>query len=120
MASKETHQSSIANRPVVLTLGALYLPMALTAVTLHESSYGVSPTVVVPALIKAAPASLLATVLFLAMVWTGWILQVRIAGSVPYVGGLLNWFVLLYFLITEMHVLGLMFFTQQRRVGWFE
>jgi hypothetical protein len=109
-------------RYTALAAGFLYFPMALLAVAISDSFGALNPVVVVPAIARAPLQYLVASAMFFAVV------ALRYAGEVflpaivpiPLVPSLLAGFVALYCLTVEMRILGLLYFTNRKRFGWFE
>jgi len=98
--------------------GLMYLPMGLIAVALFDSFMGLNPLVVIAGIVKTLPAYLFAVALFFMCYFvSGW-LQELISGAVPVLGSLIAGAVALYFLMVEMHVLGLIYNTHAKRLGW--
>lgn len=103
---------------ICLVWGLLYLPMGLIAVALFDSFTALNPLLVVRGILKTLPAYLVAAGIFLlCYVVSGW-LQELISAAVPVVGSLIAGVVALYFLMVEMHVLGLIYCTHAKRLGW--
>lgn len=101
-----------------LAWGLMYLPMGLIAVALFDSLTALNPLLVIGGILKTLPAYLFAAALFfLCYFVSGW-LQELISAVVPVLGSLIAGAVALYFLMVEMHVLGLIYNTHAKRLGW--
>ncbi len=102
----------------LLAFAALYLPMSLLAVTVLDSVGALNPVTVIGGILRVGPAYLLAVGVLLACFWASASLQQTASNYVPYVGSLLAVAVSLYFLMVEMHVLGLLYRCYEQRLGW--
>ena len=99
--------------------GMLYLPMAVLGVVLFEGPKGLSPLVVLPSLVKVGPAYLAACGLLAAGAALHVVIDKYVVATIPVVGPLLSWALLLYFLMAGMRVLGLIYSCYERRLNWF-
>jgi len=104
---------------VLLVLGLLYLPMALLAVALYDSFAGLSPLVVIPAIVRVAPAYSVACGLLLVASAARLCLW-RLLSPIPLLGVLLDSTVTLYFLMCEMYILGILYLAYEKKLKWFE
>ena len=102
-----------------LTWAVLYLPMALIGASLYESFAGLNPLLVTAGVVRTSPAYVAAAAMFFLCYAASFVLQ-RFASAVPLVGSVVAWAVSLYFLMAEMRVLGLLYRTHARRLGWFD
>ncbi len=100
--------------------GLMYLPMALIAVALFDSFMALNPLVVIGGILKTLPAYLFAAAIFFVCYFVSAWVKELISAAVPVVGSLIAGAVALYFLMVEMHVLGLLYNTHAKRLGWFE
>lgn len=108
--------------PVLLALGAcglLCIPMALIALTIFGLGGALNPFLVVGSIFRVLGQYLVACVVLAVLV------GLRVASATyfaefgllvgPVVDGLLS----LYFLIVEMRILGLIYYANEERLGWF-
>jgi len=102
----------------LLVVSALYAPMAFTAVALFRSLAALNPAVVLPAMSKVGLEYVTACVL-LALVVAGRTLIGKIMPGNVLLRPLIEAPVGLYFLAVEMHILGLMYYTNRDKLGWF-
>jgi hypothetical protein len=106
--------------PTVI-FGCLYFPMAFLAAAMFDSVTAINPLVVIPAICKV-PLQYLVTFVLL-----GAVFLVRWAGDavlpmvipVPVVPTLISSFIGLYFLTVECRMLGLLYYTNKHKLGWF-
>jgi len=101
-------------------LGASYLPMGLIAVALYGSMGALNPITVLGGIIKTMPAYLVAAGSFFVIYAVNLGLRIAIAKGAPLGISPLGWAVSLYFLMVEMYILGRLYYTHSRRLGWFE
>jgi hypothetical protein len=102
-------------------IGCLYFPMAFLSVAMFDSWTGVNPLLVIPAISKV-PLQYLVTCIIL-----GLIVATRSVGvtylpmliSIPFVPFLLASFIGLYFLTVECRILGILYFCNKQKFGWF-
>ncbi|WP_040549895.1 FHA domain-containing protein [Pedosphaera parvula] len=106
--------------PAIL-FGCVYFPMAILSATMLGSITAINPLVVIPAIAKV-PLQY-----FVAFLVLGGVFLVRWAGAawlptiipVRFVPGLISSFVGLYFLTVECRVLGLLYYANKQKIGWF-
>jgi hypothetical protein len=106
---------------VLLTAaGAFYFPMALVGVALADSIAGVNPAVIVPSILKILGHYLMAfalVVLLVAAQWAGEWLARRMA--IPLLPTFLAELITLYLIVVTARVLGIMYYVNRERLGWF-
>lgn len=101
-------------------LGTIYFPMALLSVALHDDLGGLSPHLVLPAILRV-PVDYFLTCLGLAVIYFGLFpLQIALSEAVPILGGLIGWIVTLYLVVLEMHIIGTLYHANPHAIGWFE
>ncbi|MDY7009378.1 MAG: hypothetical protein SVV80_01315 [Planctomycetota bacterium] len=104
---------------VFIAVGVLYFPMALIGVVIFDGLAGLNPIKVFPAITKIAPAYLVACVM-LAIVMGAWVvLGTFLWRRIPVIGSILSGVAMLYFLMVEMRILGLLYRVHEKRLGWF-
>jgi hypothetical protein len=103
---------------VLLAGSMLYLPMALLAGAMHQSALAAGPWLVVPAMMRTPLAYLETCLLVLGVLGVSALLHTA-AGYVPYLGGLVSWFVTFYGNAAIMHRLGAMYYLHRRTLDWF-
>lgn len=103
-----------------LAFGIFYFPMALLAVCMADSGTAVSPLVVLPAILSVPLEYLTACLALLAVVVIRY-LGDKVIGiiPVPFLPTFVAGFAALYFLTVEMRILGLMYYTNRKRFGWY-
>lgn len=103
---------------LLLLPGLVYLPMALLAVTMHEFIYALRPKIVIPSIRKTQPYYFVACVMLAAVLAAG-ALAMYLVTAIPYVGLLVGIAIMLYLLMTGMHIVGLIFVAYESRLDWF-
>ena len=105
----------------LFALGLLYFPMALLAVAMSNNLLAVNPLVVMPAIARLNLQYVLACVVFFGMVLVRFVSEslLHVLLPIPVLPGLISSFIALYFLCVEMRLLGLLYFTNKKRLGWF-
>ncbi len=104
---------------IAFGVGLLYLPMALLGVCLTENFLMASPHVVIPAMLKVPVEYVTACAALAAVVALRWFGVPAVESQVSFFGGIVAEFLALYCLVFEMRVLGVLYYTRQRRLGWF-
>lgn len=100
----------------LLALGGLYLPMALLAVGMHGTLFALNPLLIVVSIAKV-PLEYLVTCFVLGIVAVCNALA-QLVGFVPILGGLVAGVFSLYFIMVEMRILGMLFYSKRRELGW--
>lgn len=98
-------------------LGAFYIPMAIMAVAIRESIGAVSPHIVLPAIARVFPAYLAVCLLMGGLMMVGGVCNLLLS-FVPFVGWVIQGFVMLILLAIQMRILGLLFWGYEERFGW--
>ena len=103
-------------------LGLLYFPMALLAVSLSDSFSALSPWVVVPSIGRVPGQYLVCTLVVFGLVAIGQVSQQFLPEliPIPLVPSLVGSFIAFYALAVEMRILGLLYYTNRERFGWFK
>lgn len=104
----------------LIGVGLLYIPMALIGVAVYDTFSGMSPLRVLPAITKTLGPYAAACLMMGAIV----VLRVAVGLAVsalpfPLLTSLVAWFISFYLLIVEMRILGLLYLTNEKRIGWF-
>ena len=108
--------------PVVVAVaaGLLYLPMGLMAVALWDSLAALNPLLIIPSILKVPLQYLTACVLLAAVVGLRYFSGQFVGGASPLLVGLpIVDFLGLYFLMVEMRILGLIYYGNEEKFGWF-
>ena len=104
----------------LLGVGFLYLPMAILAVSMHDSLSALNPIAVVASIARIPVDYLLACGVLLALLGIESAIQFAVGKiPVPLLPGLLTHFTSLYFLSVSWRAVGLLHFANQRRLAWF-
>ena len=120
IVSEEPWEEAWRSALLLVALGTFYLPMALMAVALYDSFAGLNPVRVILGIIKTMPMYLVATALLAGVYVLAGVAERYLSGTIPILGPLAAGAVALYALMVEMHVLGLLYLTHRKRLGWFE
>lgn len=105
---------------LLAALAAAYLPMGLIAVALYGSIGAINPVTVIGGIVKTVPAYLVAVVVFFAVYALNVTVQAYLAQASPLALSPLTWAVSLYLLMVETCILGRLYYTHAKRLGWFE
>ncbi|MBI3874841.1 MAG: hypothetical protein HY300_02525, partial [Verrucomicrobia bacterium] len=105
----------------LFALGFLYFPMALLAVAMSNSFLAVNPLVVLPAITRLNLEYVAATAVFFGLVLARYLCETLLHRfvPVPILPTLVSGFLALYFLSAEMRLLGLMYYANRERLGWY-
>lgn len=104
----------------ILLLGLFCLPMAFLTVALADSLSGLNPLVIFSGIAKLPGAYLVVCLIFLVSVavQAGAGLLLTLTG-VPILPTVLGTFIMLYLVTVEMRSLGLLYYTNKKRLAWF-
>jgi tetratricopeptide (TPR) repeat protein len=104
--------------PLFIILGIFYYPMALIALALYENTWiPFNVTLIIGSIWKIKLAyflSLAAIVILIIIEYVVRLLFLRI----PFVGPFINWFVTIYFVAVQMHILGNVYYTNKHILRW--
>lgn len=119
-ARNDTEMSLTVLFPL-FALGFLYFPMALLAAAMSNSWSAVNPLVVLPAITRLNLQYVLACVVFFALVLVRFLSEALLNAvlPIPVLPTLITSFMALYFLAVEVRLLGLLYYTNRKRLGWF-
>lgn len=102
--------------------GMLYFPMALLAVAMADSFMAANPFVVLPSITRMPSQYIVVCVAFFGMISIRYVTErlISIHLGIPILSAVVISFLSLYFLAVEMRMLGVMYFINRRRLGWFK
>jgi hypothetical protein len=117
-----------------LVFGCLYFPMALLAVAMKDTPLAANPLVVVPAIFKAPLEYLVTAILMgaimalynsgdtlISAIFPRGLTTHSMAKMFGFLGAWAFWYFLqLYLLAVNMRILGLLYLSKKRKLGWFE
>ena len=101
--------------------GCFYFPMAFLTVAMFDSVGGINPIVVIPAIFKVPLQYLVAFLLMTAGVAV-YIFGLRGLPSlipIPFLPTLIGGFIFLYLLTVMSRILGLLYYLNRHKLGWF-
>lgn len=101
-------------------LGGFYFPMAVLAVGMTDNIFSLNPLVIIPSIAKLFVPYLVAT-LFMGILYGVYMLSQALVGwfDIAVLSTLIISFLSLYFTTVQMRILGLLYFTNKDRLGWF-
>jgi len=99
---------------IPLTLGLLYMPMGFLAVAIHDTIWAVNPFRVIRSIYRVADVYLLACLPLLIIP----VVNPQLS-AIPTLGPFLARLVIFYLLMVDMRILGLVYFTHKKQLGWF-
>jgi len=104
----------------LFVLGAFYFPMAVLAVGMTDNIFSLNPLVIIPSIAKLFLPYLVAT-LFMGVLYGVYKLSEIVVGfiDIAIVSSLIVSLLSLYFTTVQMRILGLLYFTNKDRLGWF-
>ncbi|MGZ4973011.1 MAG: hypothetical protein ACXWDN_09650, partial [Limisphaerales bacterium] len=104
----------------LIVLGCAALPMCILAAFLHETVFALNPLVLVVTVFRVPGEYLIACVVLGLLVGlrflSGYI--TALAHVIPVVPQVLDGFMSLYLLSVEMRIIGLIFYTKRKQLGW--
>ncbi|MCK5706051.1 MAG: B-box zinc finger protein [Candidatus Aureabacteria bacterium] len=116
----------ISKNPVFLiaaiafgVLGIIYYPMAIIATALDTNLF-VRPDVILVSIFKVIGPYIVACLLLAAIIVGNKLLGAVLIKISPIVGFITAYSLAFYFIIVEMRILGLIYYTNSERLGWFE
>ena len=98
-------------------LGLVWFPMCLLAVSIADSFSGLNPVLIAGSILRIPGDYAVACVAVLLLGAAGVLLKIA-AGFVPIFGGFLAASSSLYFLIVQMRLLGLMYYSNRTKLSW--
>jgi hypothetical protein len=104
---------------VLVGLGILYYPMSLIAVSLFNSVNGLNPAIVITSIMRVPFEYLIACLMFVLVVVVSAYVQGLFDIPVPFIGSFIGEFFALYFIMVQMRILGIMYYSNQKRLNWF-
>ncbi|MEI9961451.1 MAG: FHA domain-containing protein [Limisphaerales bacterium] len=104
-----------------ILFGCAYFPMAFTAVAMFDSVTAVNPLLVIPSILKIPLEYLLTIIIFAVILLVRWLGEAVLPELVPipFLPAIFANFFGLYLLTVEMRILGLLYLTKKRELGWF-
>ncbi|HZQ46278.1 MAG TPA: hypothetical protein VFC07_04645, partial [Verrucomicrobiae bacterium] len=105
-----------------IVLGCLYFPMGFLAVAMFDTITALNPMLIVPSIIKLPMQYLVACVILAAAFAVRWFGNGLLQAIIPImiVPDIISSFIGLYFLTVQCRILGLLYFTNKPRLGWFK
>ncbi|MFH1139677.1 MAG: hypothetical protein V1816_26675 [Pseudomonadota bacterium] len=100
-------------------LGAVYYPMALLAFVMSGRLAGLTPIVVIPAILKMPLIYLVGIMTYGFLIPVAALAQGYLAIPIPILGAVLYSALGMYFNMVQMRVLGLMYAANAERLNWF-
>ena len=107
--------------PIVIALffsGLFFIPMCLLAVSISDSLAVINPLFIIPAIIKVFGSYVVASGLLVTIVVLELTLKKPFA-SIPVFGYFIEWFLVLYFIMLEARVIGLVYYSNRERLNWY-
>lgn len=103
----------------LVAVGLAYFPMGLVGMAMFDSFKGFSPHIVLPAVLRVLPAYLVSLTALVGLYLLQALMQTYLHVDIPFVASLVEGTVSIYFLMVEMNILGLIYFCNEERLGWF-
>jgi hypothetical protein len=102
----------------LFALGALYLPMALLGVAMHDSLRGLNPLRIVLAMARVFfPYAVTCALMVLVVLGVS---AVHLLPQIPVVSFVLSAGVFMYLVMVEMRLIGLLYYSHRFRLNWFD
>ena len=96
-----------------------YFPMGLLALALFDSVAALNPVVIVKAIVRIPFRYLLACLLFFLVYYVNASFGGYLA-EITFVGMVIQTFFSLYTMMVAMRILGLIYYANAKKIGWFE
>jgi predicted Zn finger-like uncharacterized protein len=101
----------------LLIFGTVFQPMGILSMSLHHSFASLNPAILIPAIFKIPLDYAVACgMLFLIFILKAFFTYLLV---IPFVGPFIDNFVMIYLLVVEMRILGLMYYANKDKLGWF-
>ena len=100
-------------------LGVIYLPMALIATALQTNLMW-NPVVIFSSIFKTIGPYVVACIVLSFVIVLSFLTRYLLNLINPILGFLLGGFISFYFTLVLMRILGLIYYTNEERLGWFE
>ncbi len=104
-------------------LGSIYFPMAFLGVAMFDTlEAALKPTFVVGSILRVPREYSLAAALFVGIIGIRWVSEylLGVLMKIPLVPALLSDLIMIYLLMIEARILGLLFLSKRRILGWFK
>ena len=104
----------------LFVLGAFYFPMAVLAVGMTDNIFSLNPLVIIPSIVKLFVPYLVAT-LFMGVLYGVYKLSQTLIELIDLavLSSMLVSLLSLYFTTLQMRILGILYYTNKDRLGWF-
>lgn len=103
---------------VLLALGLFYLPMAMLATELLNTVLAASPHIVIPSIVKVIMPYLVVCCIIAGAVGLEELLE-RLTAGIPFLGNIFRNAISFYVAVMVMHLLGVLYWTNDHRLQWF-
>lgn len=105
---------------VVLALGALYLPMALLAVTMSDSLFALNPMTVILSILRVPAEYTVLCIVLSVVVTISFVLTALLQNfvNVAFIPTFVGSFLSLYFWTVQMRLVGLLYYSKREELGW--
>jgi hypothetical protein len=103
---------------LLFALGCLYYPMALTAIAITDDFAALNPVLVFRCMLRVPSHYLATAIIFLVLVSLNYLRELYLGIHVFAVGALVSWLILLYFWTMTMHLLGVFYHSNRRKLRW--
>ncbi len=101
----------------LLIFGTLFQPMGILSMSLHHSFASLNPAILIPAILKMPLDYAIACgMLFLIFILKAFFNYLLV---IPFIGPFIDNFIMIYLLVVEMRILGLMYYANRHKLGWF-
>jgi len=104
-------------------LGCVYFPMAFLGVAMFDTlSAALKPAFVVGSILRVPREYSLATAVFVGIIGVRWLseLLLGVLMKIPLIPALLSDLMMIYLLMIEARILGLLYLSKRRTLGWFK
>ena len=103
--------------PVFTLWGVLYLPMGFLAIAIHNNIAALDPIFVMVSIFRVFGRYMVLWLLFVLLAVAEHLVKAFL-GFIPFVSTIVTSFLTLYILTIEMRLLGLIYFTGQKKLRW--
>jgi hypothetical protein len=101
-------------------LGIFYFPMAILAVLTLDTVGALHPKLILTSIFRIPLVYLSTCILLFILLAAGFFISEVVGGiPIPILPLFISHFIFLYFLVVQMRVLGIMYYSNRHRLGWF-
>ncbi len=103
---------------LLAVIGGLYLPMGLLAVAIFETIDALNPVPIIKSILRIPFQYVIACFFFYLCLLFIYLATTYLKLTIPFIGSILRLVIFLYFSATALHLLGLLYYKNKRKLRW--